>query len=98
MISRQLAHGLFSNPDLPAIPHKNGCETGLFRVGHGSKSIFWYWEIDSVGRTYRHFWSADFEKGMETFLAEDWESWGVDDSEVDTDHEVDEDEKSETDG
>jgi hypothetical protein len=28
-----------------------------------------------VDRTYRHFWSADLEKGMKTFLAEGWELW-----------------------
>jgi hypothetical protein len=57
------------------VTRKIGCEAGLFLFGHGSKSVFWYWEIDSVGRTYRHFESADLERGMEAFQAENWALW-----------------------
>jgi hypothetical protein len=52
MVTRQLEHRWLSKPDLPALPPKNGCEIGLLLMGRGSKSIFWYWEIDSVGCTY----------------------------------------------
>jgi hypothetical protein len=85
MISRQLERDLLSKPDSPALPPKNGCETGLFLIEHGSKSIFWYWEIDSVGRTYRDFRSPDLERGMEAFLVEDWQFPDLPDDVVDTD-------------
>jgi hypothetical protein len=75
MISRQLKAGLLSYPEDTDIEPKSGLENGLFLVGQGSKSIFWYWEIDTLGRTYREFKSVDFEVAMEAFQTEDWDLW-----------------------
>jgi hypothetical protein len=75
MISRQLKAGLLSYSDHAAVRPRLDCENGLFLVGRDSKSIFWYWEIDSLGRTYREFRSVDSEMGMAVFKLDDWESW-----------------------
>jgi hypothetical protein len=67
MISRQLKAGLLSYPSDAGIKPKSEFDNSVFLVGQGSKSIFWYWEIDTLGRTYREFKSPGFEVGMEAF-------------------------------
>jgi hypothetical protein len=75
MISRQLKAGLLSYPYDPGVQQRSEFDNSLFLVGQGSESIFWYWEIDTLGRTYREVKSVDLEVGMEAFQTEDWESW-----------------------
>ena len=54
-------------------------ESALYRMGHGEKSIFWYWEIDYKLGHYREFRTIDLEKGEKRFREEDfaaWPEWG----------------------
>lgn len=56
-------------------------ESALYCMGHGDKSIFWYWEIDSKLGHYREFRTIDLAKGQKRFREEDfgaWTEWGED--------------------
>src|SRR5690348_3375835 len=50
-------------------------ESALYRMGHGEKSIFWYWEIDYELGHYREFRTVDLAEGERRFREEDFGSW-----------------------
>jgi len=50
-------------------------ESALYRMGHGEKSIFWYWEIDYGLQHYREFRTIDLAEGARLFREEDFDSW-----------------------
>ena len=44
-------------------------------MGHGEKSIFWYWEIDYKLGHYREFQTIDLAKGQKRFREENFSAW-----------------------
>ncbi|KAF9449078.1 hypothetical protein P691DRAFT_703813 [Macrolepiota fuliginosa MF-IS2] len=48
--------------------------SGLFCVGHGPKSVFWYWEINLKEEYYQEFLATDLAEGEKTFRGE-WDLW-----------------------
>lgn len=50
-------------------------ESALYQMGHGEKSIFWYWEIDHELGHYREFRSLDLAEGEKKFREEDFDAW-----------------------
>ena len=50
-------------------------ESALYCMGHGDKSIFWYWEIDYKLGHYRDFRTIDLAKGEKRFREEDFGAW-----------------------
>ena len=44
-------------------------------MGHGEKSIFWYWEIDYQSGHYRDFRTIDLPKGEKKFRGENFDAW-----------------------
>jgi len=70
---------------------RDGVESGLYRMGHGEKSIFWYWELNHKLQYYRHFRAIDLVEGERVFREQDFgpgSEWG---SEDDDDDDGDED-------
>ncbi|KAF9449068.1 hypothetical protein P691DRAFT_774917 [Macrolepiota fuliginosa MF-IS2] len=49
--------------------------SGLYRLGHGPKSIFWYWEIDSKEEYYQEFLAADLAEGERAYREERFDLW-----------------------
>lgn len=43
------------------------CQSGLFILGQGKKSVFWYWEIDFKEKVYREFHAPNLDEGMNAF-------------------------------
>lgn len=50
-------------------------ESALFHVGHGEKSIFWYWEFDYELQHFREFHTIDLAEGEKRFREETFASW-----------------------
>ncbi len=53
-------------------------ESALYRLGHGRKSVLWYWEIDYKLGHYREFRTTDLAEGEKSFQTEDFASWPPD--------------------
>ncbi|KAF9444985.1 hypothetical protein P691DRAFT_777890 [Macrolepiota fuliginosa MF-IS2] len=49
--------------------------SGLYRVGRGPGSIFWYWEIDSKEEYYQQFLAADLPEGERAYREEQFDLW-----------------------
>ncbi|KAF9442811.1 hypothetical protein P691DRAFT_788958 [Macrolepiota fuliginosa MF-IS2] len=50
----------------------------LYRMGHESKSIFWYWEFDSEHKIYREFRAIDLVEGGRVFREQQFDLWPLD--------------------
>lgn len=63
------------HPTSPTLLNKSQgrTESGLYIVGHGSKSIFWYWEIDYDLETFRQFETPDLDEGERLYQGECFE-------------------------
>ncbi|KAF9445561.1 hypothetical protein P691DRAFT_785082 [Macrolepiota fuliginosa MF-IS2] len=42
--------------------------SGLYRMGHGPKSAFWYWKINLKEEYYQEFWAVDLDEGERTAM------------------------------
>ncbi|KAF9442369.1 hypothetical protein P691DRAFT_779436 [Macrolepiota fuliginosa MF-IS2] len=49
--------------------------SGLYRLGHGPRSIFWYWEINFKDEYYREFRAADLAEGKRAYRDEQFDLW-----------------------
>ncbi|KAF9442342.1 hypothetical protein P691DRAFT_714489 [Macrolepiota fuliginosa MF-IS2] len=49
--------------------------SGLFRMGHGTKSIFWYWEVNFKEEYYQDFMAADLAEGEKIYREEQFDLW-----------------------
>ncbi|KAF9447439.1 hypothetical protein P691DRAFT_671520, partial [Macrolepiota fuliginosa MF-IS2] len=47
----------------------------LYRMGHGPKSIFWYWEIDLKEEYYQEFMTVDLADGERIYQEERFDLW-----------------------
>jgi len=43
--------------------------SGLYKVGHGEKSVVWYWEFDVNKRYFHQFKTIDYEAAVEFYEA-----------------------------
>src|ERR1700742_2187586 len=50
-------------------------ESALYRMGHGDKSVFWYWEINYELGRYREFRTINLAAGEKRFGEEDFDAW-----------------------
>ncbi|KAF5353543.1 hypothetical protein D9756_007818 [Leucocoprinus leucothites] len=55
--------------------NQDQCESGLYVIGHGTKSTFWFWEINRSTGFYRDFETVDLTRGMTLFQDEDFTLW-----------------------
>ncbi|KAF9441856.1 hypothetical protein P691DRAFT_811951 [Macrolepiota fuliginosa MF-IS2] len=49
--------------------------SGLYRIGHGPRSIFWYLEIDFKEEYYQEFLAADLAEGERAYREEQFDLW-----------------------
>jgi len=50
--------------------------SGLYKVGHGEKSVVWYWEFDVNKRYFHQFKTIDYEAAVEFYEANKFTMWG----------------------
>ncbi|KAF9445555.1 hypothetical protein P691DRAFT_777487 [Macrolepiota fuliginosa MF-IS2] len=49
--------------------------SGLYRMGHGLKSVFWYWEINLKEEYYQEFQAVDLAEGERVYRDERFDLW-----------------------
>lgn len=50
-------------------------ETGLYLAGVGSKSMFWYWEINNAKQYYQEFYTDNLVDGEKMYQEERFDLW-----------------------
>jgi len=50
--------------------------SGLYKVGHGEKSVVWYWEFDVDKRYFHQFRTIDYEAAVKFYEANKFTMWG----------------------
>ena len=50
-------------------------DSGLYKLGHGEKSIIWYWEFDIEKRYYHQFTTIDYRAAVEFYKANKFMLW-----------------------
>ncbi|KAF5359636.1 hypothetical protein D9756_003120 [Leucocoprinus leucothites] len=56
----------------------SGRKSGLYKFGHGDKSMIWYWEFDTEKRYFHEFKTVNYEEAMAFYKAEKFTIWDVD--------------------
>ena len=49
--------------------------TGLYKLGHGEKSIIWYWEFDVNKRYFHQFKTIDYAAAVNFYKANKFTIW-----------------------
>ena len=52
--------------------------SGLYKLGHGAKSVIWYWEFDVEKRYFHQFKSIDYAAAAEFYEANKLMTWWED--------------------
>ncbi|KAJ3569975.1 hypothetical protein NP233_g4709 [Leucocoprinus birnbaumii] len=52
-----------------------GKGSGQYKIGHGEKSMVWYWEFDTQKRYFHEFRTLDFPKAMALYRTEKFKMW-----------------------
>ena len=50
--------------------------SGLYKVGHGEKSVVWYWEFYVDKRYFHQFRTIDYEAAVKFYEANKFTMWG----------------------
>ncbi|KAF9446884.1 hypothetical protein P691DRAFT_732444 [Macrolepiota fuliginosa MF-IS2] len=53
--------------------------SGLYRIGRGPKSCFWYWEINFKAGYYQEFMALDLAEGKRIYEEEQFDLWNEED-------------------
>ncbi|KAF9446793.1 hypothetical protein P691DRAFT_776618 [Macrolepiota fuliginosa MF-IS2] len=54
--------------------------SGLYRIGHGPKSCFWYWEINFKAGCYQDFRAPNLAEGRRIYEEERFDLWDKEDA------------------
>jgi len=49
--------------------------SGLYKLGHGEKSVIWYWEFDMEKRYFHQFKTIDYAAALEFYEANKFTMW-----------------------
>ncbi|KXN92929.1 hypothetical protein AN958_08370 [Leucoagaricus sp. SymC.cos] len=49
-----------------------------YKMGHGDKAIYWYWEFDMEQKCYHEFLALNFEEAMKIYETEKFKMWEED--------------------
>jgi hypothetical protein len=52
-----------------------GKNSGLYKLGHGEKSVVWYWEFDTWNRYFHEFQTVDFTEAMKIYEKSKFDMW-----------------------
>jgi len=76
------------------LSHKNSVrkDSGLYKLGHGEKSVIWYWEFDIEKRYFHQFRTIDYAAAVEFYKANKFTLWKEIEEDVEGDGEGGEDE------
>jgi hypothetical protein len=69
-------------PSAPASPPHTfpgrkpyGKTSGLYELGHGDRSVMWYWEFDTANRYFHEFRTVNFPEVMKIYEKSRFEMW-----------------------
>jgi len=71
---------------------------GLYKVGHGEKSVIWYWEFDVEKRYFHQFKTINYAAAQEFYEAKKFTMWAKEKEESDAEVEESNTEDSQEDG
>jgi len=62
---------------LHTLSHKNSVrkDSGLYKRGHGEKSVIWYWEFDMEKRYFHQFRTIDYAAAVEFYKTNKFTLW-----------------------
>jgi len=49
--------------------------SGLYKLGHGKKSVIWYWEFDMQRQYFHQFKTIDYAAAVEFYVANKFTMW-----------------------
>ncbi|KAF5361047.1 hypothetical protein D9756_004499 [Leucocoprinus leucothites] len=52
-------------------------KSGLYKLGHGDKSVIWFWEFDTEKQYFHQFRTVNYEEAMALYKAEKFSLWDV---------------------
>jgi len=58
--------------------------SGLYKLGHGEKSVIWYWEFDMEKKYFHQFKYIDYAAAVEFYEANKFTMWEKEKEESDT--------------
>ncbi|KXN80891.1 hypothetical protein AN958_06935 [Leucoagaricus sp. SymC.cos] len=64
-----------ANPVLQMSPQYQNKQCGQYKLGHGDKAIYWYWELDIELGYFHEFRALDFVKTMTLYQTEKFKMW-----------------------
>ena len=53
--------------------------SGLYKVGHGEKSVIWYWEFDREKQYFHKFRTIDYAAAVDFYTANKFSMWEEED-------------------
>ncbi|KAJ3572296.1 hypothetical protein NP233_g3186 [Leucocoprinus birnbaumii] len=56
-------------------PKPQGRSAGQYRLGHGTRSVTWYWEFDTEKKYFHQFRTVDFVRAMKLYEVEKFKMW-----------------------
>ncbi|KXN80734.1 hypothetical protein AN958_08103 [Leucoagaricus sp. SymC.cos] len=59
-------------------PQYQNKQCGQYKLGHGDKAIYWYWELDIELGYFHEFRALDFVKTMTLYQTEKFKMWKED--------------------
>lgn len=71
----RLPSPLASIPNVFSRRKSYGKRSGLYKLGHGEKSVIWYWEFDTKKRYFHEFQALNFTEAMEIYEKHKFEMW-----------------------
>jgi len=72
---------LFGSSRVSALLHAFSCKksvkrnSGLYKFGHGEKSVIWYWEFDVDKRYFHQFKTIDYAAAVDFYKANKFTMW-----------------------
>jgi hypothetical protein len=66
---------------LASIPHAfsrrkpSGKSSGLYKLGHGEKSVIWFWEFDTDAQYFHQFRTVNLHEAMKIYEKSKFEMW-----------------------
>jgi hypothetical protein len=71
----KLPSPLASTPHAFSRREPSGKSSGLYELGHGEKSMIWFWEFDTDIGYFHEFRTVDFEEAMKIYEKSKFDMW-----------------------
>jgi hypothetical protein len=71
----QLPSALASTPHAYSRRKPHGKSSGLYDLGHGEKSVVWYWEFDTEKRYFHECQTVNFTEAMKIYEKSKFDMW-----------------------